>query len=510
MTCMGRFDFLFSRASGPKGKSAALSFFAVFLFLCVLFGSFNPAQAKSNSKYGAIILDADTGVILYQDRADKHLHPASLTKMMTLLLTFDALKEGKLGLHDRVRISKHAASMAPSKLGLEPGSTISVNDAIYALVTKSANDVAVALAEKLGRTEGNFARMMTRRAQLLGMHGTVFKNASGLHDKQQVTTPRDMSKLALSLVRDYPQYYGYFSTRAFTYQGKTYRNHNHLMSRYAGMDGLKTGYIGPSGFNLAATAVRNDRRLIGVVFGGHSAKSRDDHMAKLLDAGFEKIRNTRAPALLAKNVPVPIKKPGNATDNAYGLAALSDVQSEDQTDLEDMVARNSDEDNISTDWAFLDQHGKDNMFSRMIGEGDYDIAVRRRIETGLIAISAQKGEAFPFRPQPAQVAVAAPKAVSYAAQEPRQVLSAPAQSTHDWAIQVGAYSSRESALQAVAKSLSVLPNSLKQVSSTSVAPVQTSQGWIFRGRLHGYSKDMAQQACSILSDCIAIPPDLYQ
>lgn len=500
--------------------------FLVFVFSFTLSPS---AYAKSNEKYGAIVIDADTGKVLYQDRADKRLHPASLTKMMTLLMTFDALQSGNLKLNDRVRISKHAASMVPSKLGLEPGSTIKVEDAIYALVTKSANDIAVALAEHLGRTEGNFARMMTRKAHSLGMRGTTFRNASGLHDPQQVTTPRDIAKLSLALIHDYPKYYPYFSTKAFTYQGKTYRNHNRLMSSYDGMDGLKTGYIQPSGFNLAASAVRNDRRLVGVVFGGRTAKSRNSHMHKLLDLGFKSIQGTTP--LIAKNIPVPERKP--AIDN-YDIASADFSQQADAftsppdaptevpgeiTFAGPLVAsaglinvektRNissspatpaEEEEEETTRWAFMDDPTKSNMFNRMIGEGDYDIAVRKRIETGLVAIAAHSNA---LRKEDTD-STGAP---------PSQSITTPASyrlpPEHDWSIQVGAYTSRDGANQAIARSLSLLPLDLKH-SYPVIAPVQTSQGWIFRGRLQGYTKETADKACALLHDCITIPPGLYQ
>ncbi|MBU0800737.1 MAG: D-alanyl-D-alanine carboxypeptidase, partial [Alphaproteobacteria bacterium] len=237
------------------------------------------AQAEANPRYASFVMDADTGQVLHQSNADKSLHPASLVKMMTLSMAFDELAAGRLSLRDRITVSKHAASMVPSKLNIPAGGTISVEDAIYALVTKSANDIAVAMGEKIGGTESQFAAMMTRKAREIGMTRTTFKNASGLHNQQQVSSARDMAKLARYIIKNYPQYYTYFSTKEFSYKGNSYHNHNRLMSSYKGMDGMKTGFIGPSGFNLVASAVRNDRRLIGVVFGGRTAASRNAHMA---------------------------------------------------------------------------------------------------------------------------------------------------------------------------------------------------------------------------------------
>lgn len=238
------------------------------------------------ARYSSIVLDAETGTILSEYDADSQNYPASLTKMMTLYLTFEQLEQGKLRLDQRFTVSAHAANQAPSKLGLEPGDTIAVRDLILALVTHSANDAAVVLAEGLAGSESAFAERMTAKARSLGMASTTFHNASGLPNPGQLTTARDLAKLALGLYRDFPREYAYFATEEFTYNGVSYSNHNHLMSAFQGMDGIKTGYIRASGFNLAASAVRDNRRLIGVVMGGESAHSRDRKMAELLNAAF--------------------------------------------------------------------------------------------------------------------------------------------------------------------------------------------------------------------------------
>jgi D-alanyl-D-alanine carboxypeptidase len=249
------------------------------------------AAAKSGPKYmppryAAIVIDADTGHVLHAIAADEQTYPASLTKMMTLYLTFEALSQHRLQLEHRLPISEHAASMAPSKLGLKPGSTIRVEDAILGIVTRSANDAAVVLAEGLGGSEEAFAQRMTERARALGMHRTVFQNASGLPDESQVTTARDMALMGRALIYDFPQYYPYFSTRSFVFAGHVQANHNHLLDTYDGADGIKTGFIRASGFNLVASAKRDGHRLIGVVFGGQSQPWRDHQMARLLDQGF--------------------------------------------------------------------------------------------------------------------------------------------------------------------------------------------------------------------------------
>lgn len=246
--------------------------------------------------HAAVVVDAQTGQALREVNADERNYPASLTKMMTLYLVFEALEDGRLIPEDRLWVSRHAASMVPTRLGLKTGQRIRVEDAILATVTRSANDAAVVLAEALGDTEGQFARIMTGKAQWLGMSHTVFLNASGLPHRGQVSTARDMATLALALLRDFPQYYPYFSTREFAYKGRRYRNHNALLNGYPGADGIKTGYTRASGYNLVASATRDGRRLIAVVLGGKGTRSRDRHTMQLLDQGFQGLAALSPPA----------------------------------------------------------------------------------------------------------------------------------------------------------------------------------------------------------------------
>ncbi len=267
----------------------------VFLFFAValVFASSSSVEAK----YASIVVDFESGKVLYEKNADTRNYPASLTKMMTLYMLFDALDKGQVTLETRMPVSARAAGMAPTKLGLPKGSSIAVEDAILALAVKSANDVATVVAEHLGGTEIEFARMMTAKARGLGMDQTTFRNASGLPNRGQLSTARDMARLSAALIRHFPDYYAYFSYSSFEYNGRTYRGHNNLLDDYDGADGIKTGYIRASGFNLAASVMRDDRRLIAVVFGGRTARSRDAHMVELLDRGY-----VRAAAL---DVPPP-------------------------------------------------------------------------------------------------------------------------------------------------------------------------------------------------------------
>jgi len=251
---------------------------------------FQNLLAASQTKYAAIVVDAKSGEILYAKHADSPRYPASITKIMTLYLTFEALASGKLHPEDRVVVSPHAAAQAPTKLGVRAGDSVSVDDAMNGMATKSANDMAVAMAEKLGGTESRFAALMTLRAQELGMQNTHFVNASGLPDSRQLTTARDIAILSRAVMRDYPQYYKLFSLQEFRFRGQTIANHNHLLGRMPGVDGLKTGFTNASGFNLAVSAVRDNRRLIAVVMGGPTTAQRDQNAEDLLLTGFDVMR----------------------------------------------------------------------------------------------------------------------------------------------------------------------------------------------------------------------------
>lgn len=262
----------------------ALHRWGVALALLSTLGGAMPAQAVTRP-VSAILMDAANGEILYAENAGIVRRPASLTKMMTLFLVFDALDAGKLRLGDPVRISAYAASQKPSRVGLRPGSTMTVDQAIRAVAVVSANDVAVALAEAVGGTEDRFARMMTAKARALKLDDTSFTNSTGLPGAN-LTTAQDMARLSLALLRDHPGRYAAFSTRSFTWGGRRVQNHNHLLGAYPGADGIKTGYTAEAGFALAASAKRGGRRLIAVVIGERSIQLRDRLVAKLLTEGF--------------------------------------------------------------------------------------------------------------------------------------------------------------------------------------------------------------------------------
>ncbi len=274
------------RVTKGKFRLFMTALFLVLIFLCV------PAIVQA--KYASYIVEAETGTVLHQTNAETRNYPASLTKMMTLYMVFDALKNNRIKLEQKLNISARAARQPSSKLGLSKGEKITYGEAILAIVTKSANDVATAIGESLGGSERKFAMAMTYKARAIGMTRTTFRNASGLPHRGQLSTAKDMAILALRLQKDFPQYYYYFSTKAFSHKGLVHKNHNALLKTYKGTDGIKTGYIQASGFNLVASVERNGQRLIGVVFGGRTSRSRDRHMTKLLNKSFAKLGTTHA------------------------------------------------------------------------------------------------------------------------------------------------------------------------------------------------------------------------
>ena len=449
------------------------------------------ADATTKEKYASIVIDSDTGKVLYQRHANSKRYPASLTKIMTLMMAFDAIERGKLSLNQRIPVSAHAASMVPSKLNLPVGSTIRVKDAIRALVTKSANDVAAALGESMGGTESNFARQMTKKARSIGMYKTTFRNASGLHNKRQVTTAKDMSKMARYLIRNYASYYHYFSLQEFKYKGSTYTNHNKLMRTYAGMDGIKTGYVNASGFNLIASAVNDNRRLIGVVFGGRSSKTRNDHMEGLLNASFNKMKVVR----IARQAPAPApqKKPSKRMQTAYLQQAL---------DIDDQQ--------LST-------------LGEILGEGDIDPRQFTKLETGLLSIAAHTGETIsvegigyfsretmdsaPTATNNKQTTITRTVTKANVAPEPSYQAVTASLTPALWQIQVGAFANETTSRRAIQTAKKTLPSQVfTQELTSSVIPLQTRKGAVYRARLGQLNEQEARLACTYIDNCMVIAP----
>ena len=276
-----------------------ISFLSAFLIIFI---------SSAHAKYASFIINENTKRIYHNANADTRNYPASLTKIMTLYLVFDALKSKKILMNTKFKVSKRATRQPPSKLNLSAGSKITVRNAILALVTKSANDVATVIAENLGKSERNFARLMTKKAKKLGMTRTTFRNASGLPNRGQLSTARDMATLGIAIRKNHPNFFKLFKTKSFVYKGIKYSNHNNLLGSYYGTDGIKTGYTNASGFNLVASVERNGQRIIGVVFGGKKARSRDKHMIKLLNKHF-KTSPSKPLVRIAKPSELPKKRP---------------------------------------------------------------------------------------------------------------------------------------------------------------------------------------------------------
>ena len=295
----------------------AMAAMLVVTALTTLLGQSTPAWAR----YASLVVDGESGMELYSRSADTRKYPASLTKIMTLYMAFDALKRGKWALNTRLKVSRRASRQPQTRLGLKVGQTITVRDAILALVTRSANDVATVVGENLAGSESRFAASMTKQARKLGMSRTTFRNASGLPDKRQLSTARDMVRLATAIREDFPKYYPYFRTKKFRYKGRVYRNHNKLLGRYAGTEGIKTGYTNASGYNLVVSVRRDGKHLIGVVFGGKTGARRDRHMIRLLDRGFSKL--TRFAKL--QRPPLPWPRPNGQATDSIQLTAATDT-----------------------------------------------------------------------------------------------------------------------------------------------------------------------------------------
>lgn len=483
------------------------NFLILFMFMVVLTvaGTADAAtkskkKAKAdapNNKYSAIVIDAETGAILSQSNPDKVLHPASLTKIMTLMLTFEALERGQLRPTDRIRISKRAANMSPSKLGLKPGETIRVQDAIYAVVTKSANDIAVALAEAVGGSEDTFVRQMNAKAQAIGMNRTRFVNASGWHDPRQVSTARDMAKLGRTLIVAHPKYYPVFNKRSFTYNGHVYRNHNRLMDSYAGMDGIKTGFVNASGFNLVASAKRGNQRLVAVVFGGRTTQSRNTQMASLLDTGFTDLSRIQYAALQKRQ-----QEQNAAVVQAINVNPDDKIVAVDTSSVADtrmgMVTMSGT--TLRSEDRLMQTAPQVSSFVQSQPARPAAVGAVR-VASLATATDAQPQAALPVNPL-----YTVPSAPG------RQSAAVPVQpsgyaTSGTWSIQVGAYQSRAATDQALYQALHKLPPELSSRATAMIVPLRTAEAtWMFRARLSGFSEREAVQACARLKDCLTISP----
>ncbi len=438
-----------------------LSFFAACL-TCVMIANVASASINTKSgKYAALVLNADTGEVLFARNAEVKRYPASLTKMMTLYMLFDAMKKGEISIDDRMKVSKYAASQPQTNIGLIQGETIPVRDAIRALVTRSANDVATVIAERLGGSEAGFAVKSTAKARALGMKNTVFKNPHGLPNINQYTTARDMARLGIALRRDFPQYYDYFKTKQFTWKGRTYNSHNHVMGRYDGVDGIKTGYINMSGFNLVTSVRRDGHNLVAVVMGGQTGRERDDHMVSLLDKSFTIMAERGDQPRLLADAPVPQSKPllVEAEGDTIKMVRI------EQTDLPPPQAAP--------------------MIPSPVADAHATIAP---------APAAKPAQAV----RPANAPAPAISA-SYRTAQPGTLdyqlanLSPMSSSGGKWGIQVGAFSDANSAMMAASDAIKTAENSLK---NSKIMVTDSAAGKsIHRARLANLSEHEAKSAC---------------
>ncbi|MEI9427686.1 D-alanyl-D-alanine carboxypeptidase family protein [Mesorhizobium sp. Cs1299R1N3] len=466
--------------SGIVSKSASPLKTIMILAMAMTFVVAGAASSFA-AKSAAIVVDAKTGKVLYSANADGRRYPASLTKMMTLYLTFEAMAKGKISRNSPVVFSAHASAEAPTKLGVKPGGSVAVETAILSIVTKSANDSATALGEMLGGNETNFARMMTAKARQLGMNGTVFRNANGLPDPGQFTTARDMATLGIALREHFPQYYGYFAQRSFLYGRQRINGHNRLLGRIKGVDGIKTGYTRASGFNLVSSVNDGNRRLVAVVMGGTSGGSRDNQMASLINAYLPRASTRGGGDLVAKADSNPIS----------ALAKVLLPKHDAPTPDEKPVAV------AEADTAVADD--------ATVAQGDSEDEDTAEAETPKLVVPAKKVKTvIVSAPKVATAQVVAAYAEPAPAVDPVNTASVPS----GWAIQV-ASSPKQSEAQAF------LDNTTKQarkvLADASGFTVAFDKDGVtyYRARFGGFgSKDAAWKACTALKkkkiECYAV------
>ena len=472
-----------------------------------------PGSATDPTKDAALIIDGATGKVLYARNETLERHPASLTKMMTLYLLFEALKQGKVTMQTQMPVSVHAQQQKPTKLSLRHGQTIDVDTAIRAIVIRSANDVAVVIAESLGGNETHFAEMMNDKARQLGMKETNYHNASGLPDPLQITTATDLAVLARHLAYDFPQYFPYFGTTGFNYKGVFYPTHDNLVGRYAGADGIKTGYVGASGFNLASSVVRDGVHLIGIVMGGRTAVRRDLEMMHLMDVEFADI--AAQPTMVA-HATVPWQAVALATSppalagfttapssdgyTATQMAALSAPPPPMLSAIPSALPADTDEDaaeaHRAPDESFAVIHAE---APALAGGAPKPAAAKPAPAVPPVAkpvapakpalVAAAKPPATPA-PKPPQVASAAPVL--------RPQIVAELGSGHNWTIQVGAYGNQAMA-QAQITSFSAKAKDIIGEAEGIVAPITTRGKTLYRARFGPYAERDARNVCTQLT-----------
>jgi D-alanyl-D-alanine carboxypeptidase len=513
-----------------------------------------PAGATDPDKDAALIIDGATGKTLYARNETLERHPASLTKMMTLYLLFEALKQGKVTMQTQMPVSLHAQQQKPTKLSLRHGQTIDVDTAIRAIVIRSANDVAVVIAEALGGTESHFAEMMNEKARQLGMKETNYHNASGLPDPLQITTASDLAILARHLAYDFPQYFPYFGTTGFTYKGVFYPTHDNLVGRYPGADGIKTGYVGASGFNLASSVVRDGVHLIGIVMGGRTALRRDLEMMNLMDREFTDI--AAQPTLVA-HAQVPWQAVASATP-APALAGFTLAPSAGGYTTTQMAALSAPPPpqlSAVPPAPLPADADEDAAEAHRAPDENYAVIHAEAPALASAAIAPQPAPAKPAPalpaarqmpapkpaplmvmakpaakpqqmasaskpvpqpapakaagpPRPQQVASAAPKPAAPAPALRPQIAADQAPADHNWTIQIGAFGNQTLA-QAQLSSFVAKAKDVIGAGGPIVAPIQSANGHtLYRARFGPYAEREARNVCSQLTQrgepCFAV------
>ncbi len=440
--------------------------------------------AEAAGKFSAVTVDARTGRILFDSDSNGLRYPASLTKMMTLYVVFQELKAKRIKLSTPLRVSVRTSAMPPSKLGLKPGSTITVEQAIKALVIKSANDVAATIGENLGGSELAFAARMTRTARAIGMSRTTYKNASGLPNPGQVTTARDQATLGLHLMRDFPQYYPYFRATRFTFNGRVIRTHNRLVERFPGTDGIKTGYINSSGFNLVTSTRRGDKRLVGVVLGGRSAGSRNSYMMSMLTKAFPKAQNGKTVAATAgssKGVVDPLK--------GLKVATPTVAETSQEQDTAALAA-------VANSAAQSTEEPEDN-------------EVQPPAEPKVLQAELS-GDMKQEMPAPTATQDALPFQVKKPATQADVDSLAVASITQSWAVEIGDFKTRKSAADVVAKLKASDKKQQAQKDSKTIM-VKRNGTTLYRLMVSGYDEMSAKKSCAQVAklgkDCAVLSPN---
>jgi D-alanyl-D-alanine carboxypeptidase len=461
----------------------------------------------------SIVVDAASGQVLSQSNADMPTYPASLTKMMTLYLIFEALQKGKITFDQAMPVSALAASQPPTKLGLYPGQTITVAQAVRGMIIKSANDAAMVMGEALGGSVEGFAQRMNAKALALGMTRTVFRNPNGLPNFEQHTTARDLARLAMALYRDFPQYSPLFAETRFTFRGRVLLTHNRFMLSYPGADGLKTGYINASGYNLAASATRNGRRIVGVVLGGRSPTLRDAEMWSLLDQGF----GTATPPgsnnalLLANAAALPSLKPGDAEgDGGAEDDSLEDGSASPATNAMQAALPPA----TPPAPAAAPKVVASTATAPTVGYTAPSAPPAAPIELQVLqpaAAPAQQSLVLPTPSKPGTVPAPLLKPGAVETADAAEGNGLAASGTRSWGIQVGAYNRYASARKAALGARAKLPAGSPQT-RIAVDESRGANGKLYRARLIGFAQAEAAQACRALRahklSCMVIPTNM--